>query len=98
LRILPAAKSTGGFPGTQKTDNLPAVSSRFFRVPLEQIGYVRAIFEGYDGVAQLVAPDANRGEIELRIGAGLEDEVDAIARRLYEEAGLIEIARPEDWP
>ena len=72
--------------------------SRFFRVPLEQIGYVRAILEGYDGVAQLHAPDPNRGEIELRIGQGLEEEVDAIARRLYQEAGLIEIARPEDWP
>ncbi len=74
------------------------MSSRFFRVPLEQIAYVRAIVEGYDGVAQLLAPDANRGEIELRIGLGLEDELDAIARRLYEEAGLVEIPRPEDWP
>jgi hypothetical protein len=74
------------------------VPSRFFRVPLEEIGYVRAIFEGYDGIAQLKAPDANRGEIELVIGEGLEGEVDAIARRLYEEAGLIEISRPEDWP
>jgi hypothetical protein len=74
------------------------VPSRFFRVPLEEIGYVRAIFEGYDGVAQLRAPDPDRGEIELVIGDGLEDEVDAIARRLHEEAGLIEIDRPEDWP
>ena len=74
------------------------MASRFFRVPLEQIGYVRAILEGYDGVAQVVAPDPNRGEIELRIGDGLEEEVDAIARRLYQEADLIEIQRPEDWP
>jgi hypothetical protein len=74
------------------------VPSRFFRVPLEEIGYVRAIFEGYDGVAQLKAPDPNRGEIELWIAEGFEDEVDEIARRLYDEAGLIEIARPKDWP
>jgi hypothetical protein len=74
------------------------VASRFFRVPLQQIGYVRAILEGYDGVATLHAPDPNRGEIELVMGDGLEDEVDAIARRLYQEAGLIEIERPEDWP
>ena len=74
------------------------MASRFFRLPLEQIGYVRAILEGYDGVAQLLAPDPNRGEIELVMGDGLEDEVDAIARRLYQEAGLIEIERPEDWP
>jgi hypothetical protein len=73
------------------------VASRYFRVPLEEIGYVRAILEGYDGVAQLLAPDPNRGEIELWIAEGHEAEVDEITRRLYDEAGLIEISRPEDW-
>jgi Domain of unknown function (DUF4911) len=73
------------------------VPSRFFRVPLEEIAYVRAIFEGYDGVAQLTARDPNRGEIEIRIGDGLEDEAEAITRRLRDEAGLIEIPRPDDW-
>jgi hypothetical protein len=74
------------------------VVSRFFRVPLTEIAYVRAIFEGYDGVAQLVMPDANRGEIEVVIGEGMEDEAEAITRRLLEEAGLVEIARPAEWP
>ncbi len=74
------------------------MSSRFFRVPLAEIAYVRAIVEGYDGVALLHAPDPNRGEIEWVIGAGLEAEAEALARRLGVEAGLIEIARPADWP
>lgn len=72
--------------------------SRFYRVPLEQIAYVRAIVEGYDGVAIVVAPDARRGEIEWRIGEGLEAEALAVAERLTREAGLVEIARPRDWP
>lgn len=72
--------------------------SRFYRVPLPEIAYVRAIVEGYDGVAVVVAPDARRGEIELRIGEGLEDEALAIAARLKGEAGLVEIERPSDWP
>lgn len=73
-------------------------TSRFFRVPLEQIGYVRAIVEGYDGLAVVRAPDPRRGEIEWLIGQGLEDEADVLVRRLEREAGLIEIARPTDWP
>ncbi len=73
-------------------------TSRFFRVALREIGYVRAIVEGYDGLAVVRAPDPNRGEIEWMIGAGLEAEADALAARLAGEAGLIEIARPPDWP
>ncbi len=72
--------------------------SRFYRVPLEQIAYVRAIVEAYDGLALLRAPDPRRGEIEWLIGEGLEDEALELARRLRREAGLIEIARPTDWP
>ena len=73
-------------------------TSRFFRVALEQIGYVRAIVEGYDGLAIVRAPDPKRGEIEWLIGEGLEDEAETLVRRLENEAGLIEIARPADWP
>ena len=72
--------------------------SRYFRVPLGEIGYVRAIVEGYDGVAVVRAPDPKRGEIEWLIGEGLEAEADALQRRLERESGLIEIARPGDWP
>ena len=73
-------------------------TSRFFRVALEQIGYVRAIVEGYDGLAIVRAPDPNRGEIEWLIGEGLEAEAETVVRRLENEAGLIEIQRPGDWP
>lgn len=71
--------------------------SRFFRVPLEQLAYVRAVVEGYDGVALVRALDPRRGEVEWMIGEGLDDEARAIAARLSDEAGLVEIARPADW-
>lgn len=75
-----------------------SVPSRWFRVPLNQIAYVRAILEAYDGVALLHAPDPRRGEIEWLVGDGLEREAEALARRLEDEAGLIAIDRPSDWP
>ena len=72
--------------------------SRYFRVALPEIGYVRAIVEGYDGLAVVRAPDPKRGEIEWLVGDGLEAEADALQRRLEREAGIIEIQRPADWP
>ena len=74
------------------------MASRWFRVPLGEIAYVRAIVEGYDGLALVRAPDPRRGEIEWLVGEGLEDEADALAERLRREANLIAIARPPDWP
>ena len=71
--------------------------SRFFRVPLEQIAYVRAVVEGYDGVAVVRARDPKRGEVEWVIGEGLNDEAEAIVQRLCNEAGLQEIEKPADW-
>jgi len=89
---------TGLFCARKKALLSPSVPSRFYRVPLEQIAYVRAIVEAYDGVAVIYAPDPRRGEIEWRIGEGLEDEAQQIADKLAREAGLVEIARPPDWP
>jgi len=74
------------------------VPSRFYRVPVSEIAYVRAVVEGYDGVALVHAPNANRGELEWLIGEGFEDEAQAIAERLANETGLLEIPRPPDWP
>jgi hypothetical protein len=73
------------------------MSSRFFRVPVEEIGYLRAIVDGYDGVAAIVAPDPRRGEVEWLVGEGMEVEADEIALRLRGEIDLQPIARPVDW-
>ncbi len=71
--------------------------SRFYRVPLSELAYVRAVVEGYDGVAAIHANDPRRGEIEWLIGDGLEDEAQALAARLERESFLIEIEQPPDW-
>jgi hypothetical protein len=71
--------------------------SRWFRLPVAEIGYVRAVLEGYDGVATVFSPDPRRGEIEWTIADGLEAEAEEIRRRLAAELDLQEIARPADW-
>ncbi len=73
------------------------MASRYYRVPLDEIAYVRAVVEGYDGLCVLHAPDARRGEIEWIIGEGREEEARVLAERLAGEAGLIEIAQPVGW-
>ena len=72
--------------------------SRFFRVPLDEIGYLRAIVDGYDGLAVVRAVEAGRGEVEWIIARGREEEAVALALRLASETGLCEIERPADWP
>lgn len=71
--------------------------SRYFRVPLHEIGYVRMIVEAYDGLAFVRSLSGSRGEIEWIIGEGMEQEADEVAERLASEAGLIPIERPSDW-
>jgi hypothetical protein len=73
------------------------VGSRFFRLPLGEIGYLRAIVDGYDGLAVVRSLDARRGEVEWIIGEGREEEAERLALRLAREIGLCEIARPPDW-
>ena len=71
--------------------------SRYYRVPLSEIGYVRMIVEGYDGLAVVRSLGGGRGEIEWLLGEGMEEEADALAERLRLEVGLCPIARPADW-
>ena len=73
------------------------MASRFFRIPIGEIAYMRAVLEAYDGVAFVHAPDPRRGEIEWVIGEGLDDEAAELAERLARETGMVEIARPNDW-
>ncbi len=78
----------------------PSSRSRFFRLPLAEIAYVRSIVEGYDGLAVVRSPDARRGEIELLSCAPEhpdDDELDALITRLGREVRWVEIARPADW-
>jgi hypothetical protein len=71
--------------------------SRFFRVPLEQIGFVRAIVEAHEGLAQVCSNDADRGEIEILIPESMAAEAETMLGRLQASTGCVEIARPVDW-
>ena len=74
------------------------MASRFFRVPLAEIGYVRMIVESHDGLAAVRSLSGNRGEIEWLLGEGMDEEGDLLAKRLAAEVGLLPISRPADWP
>jgi hypothetical protein len=60
---------------------------RKYRLRVEDIAYVRAVLEGYDGVAVLEG-EPNYGEIAWTVGDGLEDEADEIAAKLAIEVGM----------
>lgn len=74
------------------------MASRFYRLPLSEIGYVRMIVESYDGLAAVRSNGGSRGEVEWILGEGMEDEAAVLAERLADEVGLVAIPRPADWP
>ena len=67
---------------------------RYFRVDRHQIGYLRFILEGYDGIASLTTIDPAQGRILLRVPAGCDDAVDALLADLAGELYL----EPENMP
>lgn len=71
--------------------------SRYFRVPLSEIGYVRMIVDAYDGLAAVRSLGHDRGEIEWLVGEGMDDEAEALAIKLAAEIGMHPIPRPADW-
>jgi len=71
--------------------------SLFFRIPLQEIGYVRAVLEGHEGLATVRSADPDRGEIEWLVPEPREAEARALAAALRAETGMVEIPRPGDW-
>ncbi|MEO6952935.1 MAG: DUF4911 domain-containing protein [Polyangia bacterium] len=62
--------------------------TRWVRVPVAEITYVKSIYEAYDGLCTVTSPSAARGELVLSIGPGQEALADEVERRLAREAGL----------
>lgn len=70
---------------TQKNGHL-----RRFRVPIDQIGYVRMIVEAYDGLA-VMSSEAGSTVVEWWVAPGREAEADALAAALGRETGMVEL-------
>jgi hypothetical protein len=75
----------------------PGAVSLFFRIPLGEIGYVRAVVEAHDGLATVCSSGADRGEIEWVVPEPRLDDARALAAALAGDTGMVEIARPSDW-
>ena len=93
----PEAPSPTEKPGQKGIPARVGSISLFFRLPLSEIGYVRAVVEAHDGIAYVRSAAANRGEIEWLVPEPLLEDARALAAALATETGLQEIPRPEDW-
>ena len=62
--------------------------TRWLRVPVAEITYVKSIYEAYDGLCTVTSPSAARGELVLWVAPGHEALADELEQRLAQEAGL----------
>jgi hypothetical protein len=80
-----------------QTVTTPCTLQRYFRLPIEEIAYVRFVVEAYEGLAQVTSLPG-RAEMEWRIPEGLIAAAEELAGALAVEVGLAPIPRPPDWP
>ncbi len=72
-------------------------SERLIRVDRKEIGYLRFIFEAYDGLAVLTTQHPQDGILRLIIAPNREAEVDELIHRLGADERLrIEPLTPND--
>lgn len=62
--------------------------SRYFRVPREEIAYLKCIIESYEGMAVLRTKDPNEAIVELMIAPGWERDFEELIESLREEFPL----------
>jgi len=59
--------------------------SRFFRVPRQEIAYLKCIIESYEGMAVLRTCDPQEAIVELMIAPGWERDLEELIEGLREE-------------
>ncbi len=71
------------------------LAKRYFRLPRQEIGYLRFILESYDGLAFVRTLDPQEALVEIAFPASRRQDADALLRALVEELAMIETASPE---
>jgi hypothetical protein len=69
----------------------------YFRVPVEQIAYVRFVVESYEGLAQVTSLPG-RTDMQWLVPIEHRSTAEALARALASEVQLVPIPCPPDWP
>ncbi len=73
-------------------------SKRYAILPRAEIGMLRFLLEGYDGLAFARTLDQHAGLVEIAYSPERESEVDVLLTALAKELGLREVDTPENVP
>lgn len=73
-------------------------NKRYFILPRAEIGHLRFILESYDGLAFARTLDKQKGLVEIAYPPSRVRDVEPLLEALAEEAGLQEVAAPEEIP
>ena len=73
-------------------------SKRYFQIPRTEIGYLRFILESYDGLAFARTLDRQSALVEIAYPQSRIADAELLLKALAAEAGLREVAAPEQIP
>ncbi len=66
------------------SENLETIT-QYYRVDRRQIGFIKFIFEAYDGIAIITTIDSLAGIVAVRTAPGCENEVTALINALKKD-------------
>lgn len=76
------------YPCSEKEKLLRTVVKNY-RVDKKDIGYIRYIFEAYEGIAVVSTLSSEEGVVALRIAPGCEEEVEELVSHLGETIEMV---------
>lgn len=69
---------------------------RYYQLPRQEIGYLRFILEGYDGLAFARTLDSHQGLVEIAWPGNQGKDAEHLMKELALEIGMTEVLPPEE--
>ena len=69
---------------------------RYYQLPRQEIGYLRFILEGYDGLAFARTLDSHKGLVEIAWPGNQGKDAERLMKELALEIGMTEVLPPEE--
>lgn len=78
-------------------NNIPEIKIRYFIIDPQDIVYLKAVLESYEGMVVVRTVEAGKPVIELLIAHDFQDTVSVVIEDLKKQVKLEELPSPDAW-